>query len=91
MALKDLVVTVNLMSSQMTAEIIAKLLNVFPYSIVLVGENGTIATRGRTLLSVLSVRNGAGGCVDCKWGSINLNPLRAPCRDRALLTPTTTG
>ena len=43
-ALRNQVMSVKLTRSQMSADNIAKVFNVFPHSIVLVGEDGTIAT-----------------------------------------------
>ena len=43
-ALRNQVMSVKLRRSQMSADTIAKVFNVFPHSIVLVGEDGTVAT-----------------------------------------------
>ena len=42
--LKNQLMSVKLRRSQMTAETIAKVFNIFPHSIVLVGDDGSVAT-----------------------------------------------
>ena len=43
-SVKNQTLTVRLRSAQMTASTVSKIFNVFPHSIVLVGEDGTVAT-----------------------------------------------